>query len=199
MAGRTSQRGKPPGRAAFRAPPGRLRLDLPNYLPYRITSLAALIRRAFAEIYRKDPGLNEPEWKVMTALAHFGPQPSGDLGHYVTLDRVAVSRALARLIELGLATRAKNPDDRRMFTVDLTPRAKRLYDRMAAQALAVEEPILAALDHDEVRELVRLIDKVEACFRSPADRRRQMLMRAAREAAETPAPPRARKPRRVKA
>ncbi|HVG51299.1 MAG TPA: MarR family transcriptional regulator, partial [Xanthobacteraceae bacterium] len=153
----------------------------------RITSLAALIRRAFAEIYRDDPGLNEPEWKVMTTLAHFGPLPSGDVGHYVTLDRVAVSRALARLIDLGLTTRTENPDDQRMFTVDLTPRAARVYDRMTAQLLELEEPILATLDQNDVRELLRLLDKVEACFRSPADRRRQLLMQAAREdASATP-------------
>ena len=155
---------------------GRLRLDLPRFVPYRITTLAALVRRELAKIYRDDPGLNEPEWKVLTTLAHFGPLPSGDIGHYITLDRVPVSRALARLIDLGLATRADNLADQRMFTVDLTPRAARIYDRMAAQALEIEETILATLDQDEVRELLRLIDKVEACFRSPADRRRLMLM-----------------------
>ncbi|MGZ5805020.1 MAG: MarR family winged helix-turn-helix transcriptional regulator [Xanthobacteraceae bacterium] len=160
---------------------GRLRLDLPNFVPYRITTLAALIRRALAGIYSDDPGLNEPEWKVLTALAHFGPLPSGDISHYVTLDRVAVSRALARLIELGFATRGKNPDDGRMFTVDLTARAARLYDRMAAQALEIEEPVLAALEPEEVRELLRLLDKVESCFRSPADRRRMLLMQSMRE------------------
>jgi DNA-binding MarR family transcriptional regulator len=166
---------------------GRLRLDLPNYVPYRIAALAALIRRALADIYRDDPGLNEPEWKVMTTLAHFGPLPSGDISHYVTLDRVAVSRALARLIDLGLAHRSDNADQR-MFTVDLTDRAARLYDRMAAQALEIEAPILTALEPEEVRELLRLLDKVEACFRSPADRKRFLLMQTAREHSD-PAPP----------
>ena len=103
----------------------------------------------------------------MTTLAHFGPLPSGDIGHYVTLDRVAVSRALARLIDLGLATRTENPADQRMFTVDLTPRAARIYDRMTAQSLEIEETILATLDQDEVRELLRLIDKVEAASAVP--------------------------------
>jgi DNA-binding MarR family transcriptional regulator len=168
-------------RAAAPLPQGRLRLDLPNYLPYRITSLAALIRRALADIYRDDPGLNEPEWKVMTALAHFGPVSSGDIGTYITLDRVAVSRALARLLELGLATRAENPEDQRTFTVDLTPQAAKIYDRMAAQALEIEEPVLAALEQNEARELLRLLDKVESCFRSPADKRRMLLMRATKE------------------
>jgi DNA-binding MarR family transcriptional regulator len=177
----TSRRAEPASRT------GALRLDLPNYVPYRITTLAALVRRALADIYRDDPGLNEPEWKVMTTLAHFGPLSSGDVGHYVTLDRVAVSRALTRLLELGLATRTENTADQRMFTVDLTPRAARIYDRMAAQALEIEEPILAALDQNEVRELLRLLDKVESCFRSPADRRRMVLMRAAQEIEANPA------------
>jgi DNA-binding MarR family transcriptional regulator len=167
----------------YKVPAGRLRLDLPNFVPYRITTLAALVRREFSKIYRDDPGLNEPEWKVMTTLAHFGPLPSGDIGLYVTLDRVAVSRALTRLINLGLATRSENPADQRMFTVDLTPRAARIYDRMTAQSLEIEETILATLDQNEVRELLRLFDKVETCFRSPADRRRLTLMAAARESA----------------
>ena len=179
MAAKTSKRAREHATSA-----GRLRLDIPNFVPYRITTVAALVRRELSKIYRDDPGLNEPEWKVMTTLAHFGPLPSGDIGHYITLDRVAVSRALTRLIELGLATRTENLADQRMFTVDLTPRAARIYDRMTAQALGIEETILAALDQTEVRELLRLLDKVETCFRSPADRRRLMLMQVARETAE---------------
>ncbi len=160
---------------------GRLRLDIPNYLPYRITTVAALVRRALADIYRDDPGLNEPEWKVMTTLAHFGPLPSADVGHYVTLDRVAVSRALIRLISLGLVTRTKFPGDQRMFIVNLTPAAARIYDRMAKEALAVEAPILDELDDGEIRELLRLLDKVESCFRSPADSQRIILTRTAQQ------------------
>jgi DNA-binding MarR family transcriptional regulator len=160
---------------------GRLRLDLPNFVPYRITSLAALLRRAFADIYRDDPGLSEPEWKVMTTLAHYGPLSSGDVGYYVTLDRVAVSRALSRLLKLGLASRTENTADQRMFTVDLTRRAAKVYDRMATEALSLEEYILTRLDQQEVRELLRLLDKIESCFHSPADLRRMALMRAAQE------------------
>ncbi len=176
------------------APAGRLRLDLPNYLPYRLTTLAALIRRAFAEIYRDDPGLTEPEWKVMTTLAHYGPLPSGEIGLYVTLDRVAVSRAVARLVALGLATRTDNPDDQRTFMVDLTRHASRVYDRMAAEAIAIEERMLAALDEDEILMLLRVVDKIEARFRSPADQRRIQLMRAARLLVDTLSPPSARPP-----
>ena len=153
-----------------------LRLDLPNFLPYRITVVAALIRRALADIYRSDPALNEPEWKVFTALAHYGPLPSGHVGQYVTLDRVAVSRALARLIKLGLVTRKKSRDDLRMFDVGLTAQATRVYDRMAQEALAVEAPILERLNADEIRTLLALLEKVEDGFRNPDDLRRKSLV-----------------------
>ncbi len=162
----------------------RLRLDLPNFVPYRITVLATLVRRALAEIYRDDPGLSEPEWKVMTTLAHYGPLPSGDIGVYVTLDRVAVSRALARLMKLGLVTRARNASDQRTFMVDLTAPAARLYDRMAADALDLETRMLRGLRPTDVRNLLTLLDGIEASLRTPADQRRLLLMQSKSAAAE---------------
>lgn len=167
----------------------RLRLDLPNFVPYRITVLATLVRRALAEIYRDDPGLSEPEWKVMTALAHYGPLPSGDIGFYVTLDRVAVSRALARLMKLGLVTRARNASDQRTFMVDLTAPAARRYDRMAAEALALEARMLGGLRQTDVRTLLILLDTIETSLRSPADQRRQRLMQSKSTAPEGGAHP----------
>jgi DNA-binding MarR family transcriptional regulator len=153
-----------------------MRLDLPAFVPYRITVLATLVRRALAGISREDPGLNEPEWKVMTTLAHYGPLPSGDIGLYVTLDRVAVSRALARLMKLGLATRAENVADQRTFMVGLTARAEDIYDRMAADALALERRMLSGLKPRDIRTLLTLLDSIETSLRNPADRRRLSLM-----------------------
>jgi DNA-binding MarR family transcriptional regulator len=173
---RSTRRKSPVPAVALAKSAKSLRLDLPNFLPYRITVVAALIRRELANIYRNDPGLNEPEWKVFTALAHYGPLPSGDVGYYVTLDRVAVSRALARLMKLGLATRKKSRDDLRMFDVGLTAQATRVYDRMAREALGVEARILERLNAGEIRALLALLEKVEGGFRNPDDLRRKSLV-----------------------
>src|SRR5262249_10167830 len=154
----------------------RPRLDLPNFVPYRITVLATLMRRALAEIYRDRPGLSEPEWKVMTTLAHYGPLPSDDIGRYMTLDRGAVSRALARLMKLGLATRTRNVADQRTFVVALTAQAEHRYDRMAAQASALETRILTGLRRKDVRTLLTLLDHIETSLRSPVDRKRLRLI-----------------------
>src|ERR1044071_1253280 len=93
------------------------RLDLEHFVPYRVSILATLIRRALSEIYRDDPGLTEPEWKVLTTVAHMGPLPSGDIGLHMTLDRMAISRALTRLIKLKLVERAPFEHDQRTTEV----------------------------------------------------------------------------------
>ena len=155
------------------------RLDLENFFPYRISILATLIRRAISEIYRDEPGLTEPEWKVLTTLAHKGPLPSGDIGLHMTLDRMAVSRALTRLIELGLVGRTPYERDQRMSEVNLSPYGSKVFDRLARQAAMIENSILESLDRKEVAELLRLIDKLESHFRAHANPRRPTLIRAA--------------------
>jgi DNA-binding MarR family transcriptional regulator len=155
------------------------RFDLPNFVPYRISILATLMRRALSEIYRDDPGLTEPEWKVLTTLAHDGPLPSGDIGLHMTLDRMAISRALAQLIKLKLVDRAPFERDQRMSQVDLTPYGSRVFDGLARKAAAVEDSILKTLDATEVSEFLRLINKIEMNFRAHGNARRPTLIHTA--------------------
>lgn len=156
---------------------GRIRLDLPRFAPYRITVLASLVRRRLATLYAVDPGLTEPEWKVMTTLAHFGPMSSADVRRFLTLDRVAVSRALLRLIAFGFVARTENADDQRMSIVRLTDTAEVVYDRMAREALTIEADILADLDAAERKIFLNLLERIEARMREEDDRDRALLMK----------------------
>jgi DNA-binding MarR family transcriptional regulator len=155
------------------------RLNLETFVPYRISILATLIRRAISEIYRENPGLTEPEWKVLTTIAHMGPLPSGDIGLHMTLDRMAISRALARLIKLKLVARAPFERDQRMTEVKLSSHGERVFSALARQATAIEEAILKPLSNAEVRDFLRLIDKIETNFRTYGNPRRPTLIHTA--------------------
>jgi DNA-binding MarR family transcriptional regulator len=158
---------------------GPFRFDLATFVPYRISILATLIRRALAEIYRDDPGLTEPEWKVLTTVAHMGPLASGDIGLHMTLDRMAISRALARLIKLKLIARAPLERDQRMTEVQLSDYGERIFSALARQAAAIEEVILSPLSKAESTEFLRLIDKIEMNFRAHGNPRRPTLIHTA--------------------
>jgi DNA-binding MarR family transcriptional regulator len=155
------------------------RLDLETFVPYRVSILATLIRRALSEIYRDDPGLTEPEWKVLTAVAHMGPLPSGDIGLHMTLDRMAISRALARLIKLKLVARAPFENDQRMTEVKLSAHGARVYDALAREAAAIADIILTPLSSAEVSDFLRLINKIEMNFRTYSNPRRPTLIHTA--------------------
>src|SRR5262249_19773359 len=120
---------------------------------------------------------------------------SDEIGRYLTLDRVAVSRALARLMKLGLATRTRNVADQRTFLVTLTAQAERRYDRMAADAIALETRILIGLRRKDVQKLLALLDHVETGLRDPIDRQRLRLMQDSGLAPERAAHKGGRRPR----
>lgn len=158
---------------------GPFRLELATFVPYRISILATLIRRALSEIYREDPGLTEPEWKVLTTIAHKGPLPSGDIGLHMTLDRMAISRALKRLIKLKLVARSPLERDQRMTEVKLSEHGDRVFSGLARQAATIEEFILAPLSAEEASEFLRSIDKIEMNFRAHGNPRRPTLIHTA--------------------
>lgn len=166
-------------RAGQKVEDGPFRFDLDTFVPYRISILATLIRRALAEIYRDDPGLTEPEWKVLTSVAHKGPLASGDIGLHMTLDRMAISRALTRLIKLKLVARAPLERDHRMTEVKLSEYGERIFSALARQAAAIEDVILDPLSAEEASEFLRLIDKIEMNFRAHGNPRRPTLIHTA--------------------
>ena len=166
-------------RAARQNQDRSVRFDLANFVPYRISILATLIRHALSEIYRDDPGLSEPEWKVLTTVAHKGPLASGDIGMHMTLDRMAISRALKRLIKLKLVERAPFAKDRRMTQVKLSSYGEPIYNELARQAVTIEDAILAPLSEAEVADFLRTINKIEMHFRAHGTTRRPTLIRTA--------------------
>jgi DNA-binding MarR family transcriptional regulator len=168
----TARQGTPPDSDPFR-------FDLATFVPYRISILATLVRRALAEIYRDEPGLTEPEWKVLTTVAHMGPLASGDIGLHMTLDRMAISRALARLIRLKLVARAPLERDQRMWEVKLSDHGERIFSALARQAAGIEKMILQPLSSEEASEFLRLIDKIEMNFRAHGNPRRPTLIHTA--------------------
>ena len=158
---------------------GPFRFDLATFVPYRISILATLIRKALGEIYREDPGLTDPEWRVLTTVAHMGPLASGDIGLHMTLDRMAISRALTRLIKLKLVARAPFEQDQRMSEIKLSPHGERVFSALAREAASIEEIILAPLSRTEVSEFLRTIDKIEKNFRAHGSSRRPALINTA--------------------
>jgi DNA-binding MarR family transcriptional regulator len=144
------------------APGGRL--DLEHFLPYRLSVLSNRISQDIARAYAERFGLAITEWRVLAVLGGYPGLSAGGVAERTAMDKVAVSRALARLIARGLVVREVHGDDRRRAVLALSAEGNRIHAEVAPMALAYERELLAPLDEDERRQLAALVERLGARF-----------------------------------
>ena len=151
----TSPAGDEPVRVA-RAPqehaqPEHARLDLEHFLPYRLSVLSNRISQTIAGAYARRFGIGVTEWRVIAVLGRYRGLSANAVAARTAMDKVAVSRAVARLLARDLLQRDTHDDDRRRSVLELSEAGYRIYDDVVPVALAYEQRLLAPLDADERR------------------------------------------------
>jgi DNA-binding MarR family transcriptional regulator len=137
-----------------------LRLD--RFLPYRLSILASKVTARLAREYEQAIGLQLPEARVMTVLGAHRPVSSNAIVQHTSMDKATVSRAVARLLRLGLLTRKPDPRDRRLLVLDFTLKGRRAYAKLARLARAWESWFAAGLRGVEYERLVAVLAKLES-------------------------------------
>ena len=115
-------------------------MNLHAFLPYQLAVAADTVSRALAVVYAD----------------RFA------LGARAGLDKMQVSRALARMERDGLVERSLDADDRRHLRVRLKASGRSLYRRVVPMAQAREAFLLDGLDAAERAALVQALTKLQA-------------------------------------
>jgi DNA-binding MarR family transcriptional regulator len=137
-------------------------LELERFLPYRLSVLSNRISDAISSAYRGRFGLGVTEWRVMAVLGRHPGLSAGEVAQRTAMDKVAVSRAVARLLARGLLARDTHGDDRRRSVLALSREGQGVHDQVVPLALEYERRLLAPLDADERAQLERLLGKLGA-------------------------------------
>lgn len=148
--------------AAAATPDGHARLELERFLPYRLSVLSNRISQTIASAYADRFGLAVTEWRVIAVLGRYRGLSATEVAARTAMDKVAVSRAVARLLERGLLQRDTHGDDRRRSVLELSAAGAAVFDDVVPMALAYERALLAPLDADGRAALDALIGKLEA-------------------------------------
>ena len=135
-------------------------LALENFLPYRLSVLAQIVSESLHDLYAGPVGLAVTEWRVMAALGRFAPLTATEVGTRIVMDKVAVSRAVARLLKRGLVERATDRTDRRRATLRLSARGRAVHARIVPLALDYEARLYAALNGEERRQFDALAGRL---------------------------------------
>ncbi|WP_158752672.1 MarR family winged helix-turn-helix transcriptional regulator [Dyella sp. S184] len=140
-------------------------LLLEHFLPYRLSILSNTISQAIADDYQRRYDISVTEWRVMAVLARFDGLSAREVAERTAMDKVAVSRALARLVEAGRVHRSIHDDDKRRSVLSLTEAGWTMHDEVAPMARAREREVLAKLDAEERAWLERILDKLQPVTR----------------------------------
>lgn len=136
-------------------------LNLEHFLPYRLSVLSNRISGAIAREYSQRFGLTVTEWRVMAVLGRYPGLSANKVALRTAMDKVAVSRAVARLLDAGRIEREFDDDDRRRSVLRLSELGYSVYDQVAPLALDFERHLLGGMSAQERALLFGLLDRLD--------------------------------------
>lgn len=153
-----------PGAAARPRDPGRAAesgvLELERFLPYRLSVVSNHISQTIAAAYAERFGIGITEWRVLAVLGRYPELSASDVADRTAMDKVAVSRAVARLLERGLLHRETHGDDRRRSVLELSDAGRQVHSEVAPLALSYERELLSPLSEAERVQFSRMLDRL---------------------------------------
>jgi DNA-binding MarR family transcriptional regulator len=137
-------------------------LKLEEFLPYKLSVLSNTVSTTVARAYDKRFKVSIPEWRVIAILGRFPGLSAVEVAERTMLDKVAVSRAVTKLIKKGRIDREFADVDKRRSILNLSEDGKKLHDEIAELALAFERDLLEGLSAEELTQLDSLMERLLA-------------------------------------
>jgi len=137
-------------------------LRLEDFLPYRLAVLSNTVSTTVARAYDKRFSVSIPEWRVIAVLGRFPGLSAVEVAERTLMDKVAVSRAVTKLIKNGRIDREFADADRRRSILNLSEEGKKLHDEIAQLALQFERDLLHDFSEDEMKNLNSIMERLLA-------------------------------------
>ncbi|WP_259782524.1 MarR family winged helix-turn-helix transcriptional regulator [Aestuariispira ectoiniformans] len=135
-------------------------LELETHLPYRLGRLTNLIRQVTTEVYIRQSGITGREWRVLGMIGIVGHVNAREIARLTGMDKATVTRAVNRLVTLGVVTRVSDKTDRRSKILELTNKGAALCDRIIPEMKTGGEVLAEALTPEELSLFLTCLDKL---------------------------------------
>lgn len=136
------------------------KLNLDNFLPYRLSIASNALSGRIAAEYQSRFGLKIPEWRLMAILGEGQPRTQRELVEATRMDKVTVNRAAKALADRRLIARQAHEADGRSHHLELTETGRSLYDAIVPAALASEARLESTISAEERSALLEILAKL---------------------------------------
>ena len=137
-------------------------LILEDFLPYRLSILSNTVSSTIARVYDRRFGLTIPEWRVIAVLGRFPGLSAVEVAERTLMDKVAVSRAVTKLLKSGRLDREFADADKRRSILNLSEEGRRVHNEIAPLALRFERDLLHGLSDADKQTLDVLMERLLA-------------------------------------
>ncbi len=137
-------------------------LILEDFMPYRLAILSHTVSSLIARVYDKRFGLTIPEWRVIAIVGRFPGLSAVEVAERTMLDKVAISRAVTKLIKANRIDREFADADRRRSILTLSEEGRKVHDEIAPLALNMEKDLLHGLGDEQIDTLNIAIERLLA-------------------------------------
>jgi DNA-binding MarR family transcriptional regulator len=157
--------------------PGKLQTELQQAKPFTSLSEEALmniwrsadvLEHPLRQLF-KSHGISRTQYNVLRILRGAGPSgiPSGDIAERMLTRDPDITRLLDRLINTGLARRARSRSDRRVVFARITGDGLNLLESLDTPVQELTAGVLAHLSQSQLRTLIRLLEQARATIAVP--------------------------------
>ncbi|HEX7388642.1 MAG TPA: homoprotocatechuate degradation operon regulator HpaR [Acidiphilium sp.] len=144
-------------KASWTAPTAVRRLD--RSLAFKLLQARELVMQRFRPHLRQYD-LTEQQWRVLRALAEFGPREMRDLSERCCILPPSLSRTVPMLEARGLVARQTVDSDQRRIEVSLTDDGRTLFNIAAGESERIYAEMGDALGKDTLAATLELLDTV---------------------------------------
>lgn len=138
-------------------------LILEDFLPYRLSITSHSVSTNIARVYEKRFGVSIPEWRVIAVLGRYPGLSAVEVADRTLMDKVAVSRAVTKLVKNGRIDRQFADADRRRSILKLSEAGRAVHNEIAPLALRFERDLLQDISDKDYETfsavLTEMLDK----------------------------------------
>jgi MarR family transcriptional regulator for hemolysin len=149
------------GNLAIMPPPARTPIGR------QLARSARAVSRAFDKALAAAGG-SVPVWLVLISLKTQRLRNQRELADAVGIREATLTHHLNLMDSRGLITRRRDPANRRVHLVELTPAGEAAFDRLRAAAAEFDRRLRSGLTDDDLAVLERLLGRLEGNAASPA-------------------------------
>ncbi len=144
-------------------------LILENFLPYRLAVTSHTVSTNIARVYEKRFGVSIPEWRVIAILGRYPGLSAVEVAERTFMDKVAVSRAVTKLVKNGRIDRQFADADRRRSILNLSDEGRDVHNEIAQLALQFERELLQDINDEDYQTFGKILEQLLEKARSLGD------------------------------